>query len=93
LGVKIPGRITSTSPSGSYVLRIKNFDHTGGLGTALNVGEAVTISDFNAIANGLGAINIISYWRDFDSDGVVGLSDFNMIVWHLTHDCGTPSNP
>jgi hypothetical protein len=93
LGVKIPGRITSTSPSGSYVLRIKNFDHTGGLGTALNQGEAVTSSDFNAIVNGLGAINIFSYWRDFDSDGVVGLSDLNMIVWHVTHDCDTPSNP
>src|SRR6266850_8300471 len=68
LGIKIPGRLTSDPGSGPYVLQIKNFDSTGGLGTALNSGEAVTSADFSAIANNLGANNALSFWRDFDSD-------------------------
>jgi hypothetical protein len=93
LGFKISGRLTSGSANGTYVLRIKNFDLSGGLGAQFNLGEAVTTIDFNAVATGLGVNNVISYWRDFDSDGVVGMSDFNLITFHVNHDCDTPFNP
>jgi hypothetical protein len=92
-GIKIPGRLTSSPGSGPYVLQIKNFDSTGGLGTALNQGETVTSADLNAIANNMGVNNALSYWRDFNSDGVVSLTDLNMVSCHVTHDCDTPFNP
>jgi hypothetical protein len=94
LGFKISGRLTTTSANNSYTLRIKNYDHTTlGLGTTANVGEAVTSSDFNAVAGSIGVNNATSYWRDFDSNGAVGSSDFNQISLHVTHDCDTPNNP
>jgi hypothetical protein len=93
LGYKISGRLTSGSANGTYILRIKNLDQTGGLGANLNQGESVTTTDFNAIATGLGINNAVSYWRDFDSDGVVGMSDFNLITFHVGHNCGSPNNP
>lgn len=92
-GFKISGRLTSGSANGTYILRIKNFDTTGGLGAVLNQGEMVGATDFNAIATSLGINNALSYWRDFDSDGVVGMTDFNLITFHVTHDCDTPNNP
>jgi hypothetical protein len=93
LGYKISGRLTSGSANGTYILRIKNLDQVGGLGASLNLGESVTSTDFNAIATGLGINNALSYWRDFDSDGIVGMSDFNLISFHVNHDCDTPNNP
>lgn len=95
LGFKLAGRLTTGSLNGTYTLRIKNFDHTLGLGTTLNQGEAVTLSDFNAIANGINANNAVSYWRDFDTSGVVNLTDLNIITAHITHDCdtGLPGTP
>lgn len=95
LGFKLSGKLTSGSLIGSYLLRIKNFDSTGGLlGTHPaddNVGEWVDPGDFNVIANGIGSSNVFSYWRDFDSDGDVGPSDFNIITAHATHNCDTPT--
>ena len=91
-GYKIQGRLT-TSGAEAYVLRIKNFDWLGGLGATFNQGEAVTILDFNGVANSLGLNNTISYWKDFDGDGEVGISDLNMIIWHLNHNCTAPNNP
>ncbi len=94
LGIKIPGRLTSLPGSEPYVLRIKNFDVTGGTGPIpLNSGEAVSLADVNAVAGGLYLDTPISYWRDFDSSGVVDLPDFNMIVCHFGHNCVTPLNP
>ena len=93
LGVQLQGRITSASTNGSYVLRIKNMDNTGGLAALLNQGEVVTVADFNAIANTMGTASAISFWRDLDWDGEVGLSDLNMVSFHVTHDCDTPNNP
>jgi hypothetical protein len=92
-GVKISGRLTSASLNGTYVLRIKNMDLVGGLAAVANQGELVSALDFNAIASSLGINNALSYWRDFDSDGVVGMSDFNLITFHVSHDCDTPNNP
>jgi len=96
LGFKIAGRLTTASANGTYTLRIKNFDHTLGLGTALNQGETVTSGDFNAIAINIGVDNIFSYWRDFDytgGAGGVGVTDFNAISLHVGHDCDSPNNP
>jgi hypothetical protein len=93
LGFEIQGRLTTGSANGTYVLQIKSYDHTGGLGTALNQGEAVTSADFNAIANNIGVVNALTWWRDFDSVGGIASSDFNQISQHTTHDCDTPNNP
>jgi hypothetical protein len=93
LGIELQGRITSAPPNGTYVLRIKNMDNSGGLGAVLNQGELVNTLDFNAIANTLGLVSAISFWRDLDWDGEVGLSDLNMLSYHVTHDCDTPNNP
>ena len=93
LGFKLAGRLTTGSGNGSYSLRIKNLDWTGGLGTALNQGESVTLSDFNGIANGIAVNNAISYWKDFDSSGSVTATDLNIITTHLNHTCTFPNNP
>lgn len=93
LGFQIQGRLTTGSLNGTYTLRIKNFDWTGGLGAVFNQGESVTATDFNGVANGIGVNNAVSYWRDFDSSGAVATADFNIISQHVTHDCDTPNNP
>jgi hypothetical protein len=93
LGFKLSGRLTTGSANGTYTLRIKNVDWTGGLGTPLNQGEAVTVADFNGIANGIGVNNAISYWKDFDSLSGVTATDLNIITSHLNHDCDSPGNP
>jgi hypothetical protein len=93
LGFEILGRLTTAGAPNSYTLQIKNYDHTGGLGTALNQGAAVTSADFNAIANNIGVVNAQTWWRDFDSAGGIGASDFNLIAAHTTHDCDTPNSP
>jgi hypothetical protein len=89
MGFKISGRITTGSANGTYVLRIKNIDWTGGLGTLANQGTAVTVTDFNGVSNTIGVNNIISYWKDFDYSGLVNVNDLNLITNHLTHDCDT----
>lgn len=91
LGFKISGRLTTGSANGTYVLRIKSFDWTGGLGALLNQGEAVTITDFNGVSNTIGVNNVISYWKDFDFSGGVAVGDLNLITNHLNHDCDSPN--
>lgn len=93
LGFKLSGRLTTGSANGTYTLRIKNVDWTGGLGTIVNQGETVTVTDFNGIANGIGLNNVISYWKDFDTSGGVTVTDLNIITGHLNHDCDSPNNP
>jgi hypothetical protein len=93
LGFEILGRLTTGGAANSYTLQIKNYDHTGGLGAVLNQGEAVTSADFNAIANNIGVSNALTWWRDFDSAGGIGASDFNLIASHTGHDCDSPLNP
>lgn len=95
LGFKLSGRLTTVSANGTYVLRIKSFDHTAiGLGAAMNVGEAVTGgSDFNAVLGSLFVNNTTSYWRDFNFSGVVDGTDFNAIQPHTGHNCIFPNNP
>lgn len=93
LGFQLSGRLTSASANGTYTLRIKSFDWTGGLTAASNAGETVTSADFNGVANGIGVNNAISYWRDFDYSGSVTATDFNTINAHVGHDCDSPNNP
>jgi hypothetical protein len=95
LGTKLQGRLTSASANGSYVLRIKNFDftHTLGLTTGMDEGEWVDGGDFNYVANHTaGQAGLLNYWADFDSDGSVGPSDFNMILGHNQHRCDAPND-
>ena len=91
-GVEIQGRLDEQSANGTYVLRIKNVDHSGGLTAIMNQGEAVTAADFNAVYNGQGIHNAVSFWRDFNWDLTVGIVDLNMVMAHLNHDCDTPNN-
>ena len=93
LGFEIAGRLTTASANGTYTLQIKNYDHTGGLGTGLNQGEAVTSADFNAIANNIGVVNALTWWRDVDSQNGIAAADFNLISSHVGHDCDSPLNP
>jgi len=94
LGFKLSGRLTTVSANGTYTLRIKSYDMTGGTGTVpLNSGETVTLADLNSVVGNFGLANILTYWRDFDTDGSVALSDINQIVGHFGHDCDSPANP
>ena len=93
LGVALSGKETSNAGLGTYVLRIKNFDTVGGLTTALNQGERVNISDYNPVSASLYQSSSLSYWRDFDSSGIVDIADLNMLFWHLSHTCDSPNNP
>jgi len=94
LGFEVRGRLTTGSVTpDSYTLQIKNYDHTGGLGAVQNQGSSVTSADFNAIANNIGVVNALTWWRDFDSTGGIAAADFNLIASHTTHDCDTPQNP
>lgn len=93
LGLKIQGQLTTASAPGTYKLRVKNFDWTGGLGPTMNTGEAVTLLDLNGMANGINVNNAVSYWKDFDSSGGVTLTDFNLLVSHMNHNCTFPNDP
>jgi hypothetical protein len=59
----------------------------------MNAGEAVSITDFNGISNGIGINNVISYWKDFDGSGSVNSPDLNIVTTHLNHNCTFPLNP
>ena len=91
----LSGRLTASSPSGSYALRIKNVDAVGGLTTVLNQGERVTSLDFNPLVSMIGSPSppAISYWLDYDNSGAVNSVDFNILVFHFLHTCATPLNP
>lgn len=91
--IRLSGRLLPGDTAGNYKLRIKNFDLSGGLGASLNQGETVTTIDYNAMVANIGKSSIISYWLDYDQSGGVHSTDFNMLVYHLLHNCVTPNNP
>ena len=94
MGYKIQGRLTSGSAIGSYSLLIKNVDLAEGLGIEPNEGAVVTIADIASVMYAVGtAITPVTYWFDLDFNGVIGASDFNLVVAHFNHDCDTPLNP
>ena len=91
LGFKLSGRLTTASANGTYTLRIKSYDMTGGTGPVpVNTGEVVSLADLNSVVGNFGLANILTYWRDFDTDGAVALSDLNQIVGHFGHSCINP---
>jgi hypothetical protein len=94
LGYKIQGRLTTASANGSYFLQIKNFDVAGGTTPSLGGGQLVNSSDFNTVVSQIGQpFNFLTWWRDFNSDGVVNSSDFSALTPHVNHNCTTPTNP
>jgi len=94
LGIPLSGRITSDAQNGTYMLRIKNFDVVGGLIATPNQGELVNSADANAVTSTFTLTNnFLSYWRDFDTQCGVSLADYNMVSWHIGHDCAHPNNP
>ena len=94
LGFKIPGRLTTASASGTYTLQLKSFDVAGGLMPMLNQGQIVNATDFNAVASQIGQpFNFLTWWRDFNSDGLVNATDFSAMTAHLNHTCSSPNNP
>lgn len=94
LGFKLRGRLTTASANGTYVLQIKSFDVAGGLMPVLNQGEVVNSIDFNAVSSQVGQpFNFLTWWRDFNSDGLVNSTDFSAMTAHLNHTCSSPNNP
>jgi len=87
LGFQLQGRITSASLNGTYTLRIKSYDLTGGLAAVANQGETVTSADYNLVSNNINGTGIGSYWRDFDSSGAVTSTDLNPVNTHFNHNC------
>lgn len=87
LGFQLQGRITSASANGTYTLRIKSYDLTGGLAAVANQGETVTSADYNLVSNNINGTGIGSYWRDFDSSGAVTSTDLNPVNTHFNHNC------
>jgi hypothetical protein len=97
LGMELQGRLTSGDANGSYVLRIKNLDVSGGLGATIddmNTGERVDFADYASVAAGItNPGSPLNYWRDVNGDGSVSMADVVMIAAHYLHDCSTPNNP
>lgn len=94
LGFEMQGRLTTESANGSYTLQLKSFDVVGGTTAALNQGEIVDSADFNTVSSQIGQpFNFLTWWRDFNSDGVVNSIDLAQFTAHLGHNCTTPNNP
>ena len=83
--------MSTVDTSEPYVLRIRNCDWTGGLGTLTNQGETVTSNDFNGVATSLGVNNAVSYWKDLNGSGAVDTVDLSIITAHLNHNCTAPT--
>ena len=94
LGFKIQGRLTTASANGSYTLQLKSFDVVGGTEAVLDQGGIVDGTDFNSVAAQVGQpFNFLTWWRDFNSDGLVNSIDFAQFTAHLRHNCMLPNNP
>jgi hypothetical protein len=92
--VRIFGKLLAGDPApGSYQLRIKSVDWTGGLAAVANQGEFVSLTDINGFAASFGINNATSYWRDFDSSGMADIADVNIFSAHFPHRCDQPRNP
>jgi hypothetical protein len=91
-GLPLQGRLTETSPQGSYVLQIKNLDSEGGLDPVLDQGERVTMQDIAPVQSDVKHARY-DFWHDFDWDGVVSSADLNLVQAHRNHSCTKPLNP
>jgi len=88
LGVQLQGKLTSTSPLGSYTAHVKSLDFLGGRTTELNQGEVVNPLDINTVQAAIG--HPYQYQMDFDNNGFVDLTDLNFIKAHNNHKCNSP---
>jgi hypothetical protein len=86
LGFQLSGRLTSASANGTYTLRIKSYDLTGGTGAG-QAGEVVQSADYNLVSNNINGTTVGSYWRDFDNSGAVTSTDLNPVNTHFNHNC------
>jgi len=90
-GIRLDGRLLESDPNGTYTLRIKNYDVSGGLTEAQNQGERINTSDFNTITACIGnPTHPLSFWCDYDWNGAVNSSDFSIFSAHNNHNCGAP---
>jgi len=92
LGFALQGRLTETSPQGSFALEIKNLDSVGGLATVINQGEQVNALDIAPVQAAV-SHGTYKFWQDFDWDGVVSSADLNLVKAHNSHNCSFPRNP
>ncbi len=90
LGFKISGRWNTSQANGTYALRVKNFDWTGGIGAG-QAGELCDFNDFSGVtAAAKGVANPFNYWKDFDFSTAVDFNDISAINQHInSHDCDT----
>lgn len=94
MGSKIPGKLTSGSPLGSYKAIVKNLDSEGSYLAVPNIAEKVSIpTDTNPVQAAMGGA--YNYKVDFDNSGAVTITDWNFINAHLnpSHTCNYPLNP
>jgi len=88
LGFKLQGRLTTTSPLGSYTAHAKSFDTEGGRLAIQGQGATVDLGDYNTTS---AAFTAYRYSKDFDNNGTVNIADMNFILGHYNHKCNVPS--
>jgi hypothetical protein len=96
LGFKLQGKLTSSSPLGSYTAHVKSLDFVGGRTTSPNAGELVNALDINPVHASVGSPAYLSgdlfhYEQDFDNNGIVNAIDLNFITVHVNHRCNFPN--
>jgi hypothetical protein len=91
LGVPLQGKLTSSSPLGSYTAHVKSLDHEGGRTPAPNQGELVNNSDISPVQKAIGKPYV--YRLDFDNNGIVNSIDLSLINNHNNHSCANPPEP
>ena len=91
LGIPLQGKLTSTSPLGSYTAHVKSLDFVGGNMTVLNQGEVVNTADINKVQADAVPGKPYIYSEDFDNTGAVNSVDLNFIKAHNDHKCNFPN--
>jgi hypothetical protein len=100
LGFKLSGRLTSGALNGSYVLRIKNMDVSGGVQsspTPLNTGELVDAGDVTTVRarkdDNINVTQLFYYWSNLDGlcplNDCVTQEDLNIVLAHFSSVAGT----
>jgi hypothetical protein len=90
LGFALQGRLTDTSPPGSFALQIKNLDSVGGLAAVMNQGERVNSLDIAPVQAEVSS-GTYRFWHDFDWDGVMTSRDLSFVKAHNNHNCSSPN--
>jgi len=87
LGVQLQGRLTTASANGTFTANVKNVDVFDPETT--NQGEIVNILDFNVINAAIQGG--YQYQYDFNGDGLLNVSDLNILKQHMNHKCNFPN--